>query len=109
MNVKDFFLAINVDLEFTHHSDDRVTVSGRNCEIKEEGILRSEYGSGSTRKKALDNYATAISGKRLVVNAMSLNRREYNIPSLLPKPRVTKKKVAKKKAKKKTSGSRAVR
>lgn len=90
MNVKDFFLAINVEVEFTHHSDDRVTVHGRHCEIKEGGFLRSAYGSGTTRKKALDDYASQLSGKRLVVNATGSDRKEFDVPHLGPKPKTTK-------------------
>lgn len=101
MKIEDFFAAINVELVFTHYDDNRVTVSGRSCETQEGCILRSDYGSGSTRKKALADYAVAISGKRLVVNPRGgCDRREYIVPSLLPKLRVVKKKKAKKKAKK---------
>ena len=101
MNIKDFFTAINVDLEVKPHPDGGFTAHGQYCETLEGAMLRSEWGTGSTRKKALDNYARLISGKRLVVNAMGPARREYNVPSLLPKPRATKKKVAKKKTSRK--------
>lgn len=98
MNVKDFFLAINVEIDITVMTDGIYHAKGRSCETKDDCILKTEYGSGSTRKKALDDYAIKLSGKRLVVNAMGNNRREYDVPSLVPKPRATKKKRSRKKS-----------
>jgi hypothetical protein len=100
MNVKDFFAAINVELEIVALVSGSYDVRGRYCEIKDGCILATNYGRGDTRKKALDDYAANISGKRLVVNAMGPDRKEYDVPNLVPKPR-----VIKKKKKKKTSGS----
>lgn len=90
MNVRDFFEAINVELEVTEIAKGSYRAQGRYCEIKDDCVLIGESGRGATSKQALADYATRISGKRLVVDAMSPNRREFNVPVLGPKPKTTK-------------------
>jgi hypothetical protein len=105
MKIKNFFAAINIDIKITIRPDGVCQASGCSCEIQEGMMLISEWGSGSTPNKALLSYAHQISGRRLIVNAWDkANRKEYDVPILVPKPKtlLKKKKVSKKK---KTSGS----
>ena len=53
-----------------------VCVSLKNCEIKDGGFLISTFGTGYTFDEAVDDYRKIISGKRLVFNAYSPNRKE---------------------------------
>ncbi len=53
------------------------------AEIKGDGFLTSATGSGTTLAKAKKDYCKEIAGKRLVLNAMGEDRREYNIPATL--------------------------
>jgi hypothetical protein len=93
MNVRDFFRMIGVNLEIRIYQDGRCCASGAGCETLKNSILTSDYGVGSTPTKSLADYARLISGKRLVVNAWDrANRKEYDVPNLVPKPRATKKK-----------------
>ncbi len=54
----------------------------RGCEVKSDAILSTKFGNGSTPNKAVRAYAENISGKLLVFNAMSPNRREIVAPAL---------------------------
>lgn len=46
------------------------------------GGLIGEHGNGATPDEALRAYAHAITGKRIAVDAMSNNRREFIVPKL---------------------------
>lgn len=93
MNIRTFFKVIGVNLEIRIYQDGRCCASGASCETLKGGILTSDYGVGSTPAKSLADYARLISGKRLVVHALDVaNRKEYDVPNLVPKPRATKKK-----------------
>jgi hypothetical protein len=53
------------------------------AEVKEWIVLRSEYGNGSIPEDAILNYAREISLKKLVINAMSPDKRkEIEVPRL---------------------------
>lgn len=54
----------------------------KGAETKNGQILTSEAGDGKTEREAIKNYAKAISLKTLVVNAMSADRREIQVPRL---------------------------
>lgn len=94
MNIRAFFKAIGVNLNIRIYPDGRCCADGNSCEIATaRNTLMSEYGVGSTPAKALSDYARLISGKRLVVSAWDVaNRKEYDVPNLVPKPRAIKKK-----------------
>ena len=84
---------IGVNLEIRIYPDGRCCTSGASCETLSGSILTSDYGVGPTPAKALADYARLISGKRLVVNAWDVaNRKEYDVPNLVPKKRILKKK-----------------
>jgi hypothetical protein len=46
-------------------------------------VLCGEFGNGSQPGEAIRNYSKAISGKLLVIDAMSETRREIRVPSLV--------------------------
>jgi len=54
------------------------------CEVGGDGFLRGAYGNGATPEDAITEYAAAISLKRLVVGAYTPERREIDVPRLLP-------------------------
>lgn len=68
-------------------TDDGKTVCNFNefCEIINDGVLIAVCGSGKTKKSADKDLLSQIRGKRIVFNAYSSNRREYNIPDILKK------------------------
>jgi hypothetical protein len=93
MNLKDFFKAINVQLDVRIYPDGRCCADGNACDTLDTGVIRGEYGVGSTPAEALADYARLISGKRLVVSAWDkANRKEYDVPNLVSKRRAAKKK-----------------
>ena len=51
-------------------------------EIKNGGMLVGVCGNGPTPEEAIDGYAKKISGKLLVIDAMSETRREVYAPLL---------------------------
>ena len=52
-------------------------------EVKDGGLLRGEFGNGSTPEEAIDNYAKEIEIKTIVVNAYSdTERKEIEVPRL---------------------------
>jgi hypothetical protein len=54
------------------------------CEVGGDGFLRGEFGNGRTPEEAIADYATAITLKRIVVGAYTPERREIDVPRLLP-------------------------
>ncbi len=63
-------------------SDMRYFAFFRGCEIKSDAVLSTGGGNGGTPNKAVRAYAENISGKLLVFNASSPNRREIVAPAL---------------------------
>lgn len=61
---------------------DRFYAYFKGVEVKDGSLLCSSYGNGRTPMQAAENYILEISGKLLVVNAMSENRREIYAPIL---------------------------
>jgi len=54
----------------------------KDCEVADDHVLRGVYGNGSTPERAMDAYAKAISGQKLVVGAYTAQRREIYAPEL---------------------------
>lgn len=52
------------------------------AEVKQNGMLVSEFGDGATIEEAIESYGRAISGKFLVIRAYSKERKEINVPIL---------------------------
>lgn len=71
--------------ERTHvDSPERFYAHFENAEVKDGIILIGNFGNGHTPKEAIENYAKEISGKLLVIRAMSKkNRREIYVPVLV--------------------------
>lgn len=85
MKVTEYCDILNLQIRLTYYPNQngRWCATFENCEIKEHessGML-SEHGNGKTPADAIANYVSLIRGKRLVVSAMSEERREYNIPA----------------------------
>jgi len=55
----------------------------KNAEVQGTGVLISSYGDGATEADAIKAYAREISGKRLVIDAYSMNRKEIDVPRLV--------------------------
>ena len=60
---------------------DRVTFSLRGLEIKDGGCLVAIYGDKKTLTAAKKDYAKQLCSKRVVMDAMKPDRREYTLPS----------------------------
>ncbi len=84
MNINELADLLGVDLIVRRYPNqhERWTASFEKCETKDGGMLASEYGNGTSPELAIKNYCELISGKVLVFNAMSENRREFNCPKL---------------------------
>lgn len=52
------------------------------AEIAERGCLVGTFGNGQTELDAIDDYARAISGKILAIDAYSKDRRNIDVPIL---------------------------
>ena len=52
-------------------------------EVKKGGILCSAWGAGKSKKQAQNDYASKLAGQTIILNAMTDNRREFNIPDTL--------------------------
>ena len=66
-------------LEVWETVDGIVCVKFQNCEVKGDGVLISEFGRGLTFEDACENYLNEISGKTLVFNSYSGNRKEVTV------------------------------
>lgn len=56
-----------------------VCVKFQNCEVKGAGVLIDTFGRGLTFEDACENYLNEVSGKTLVFNACSENRKEVTV------------------------------
>lgn len=64
-------------LEVWLNADNKVCVAYTNCEVKMGvGFLKTEYGVGNTFYDACEDYFDRISGKTLVFDSQSPNRKE---------------------------------
>lgn len=50
------------------------------CEVMDNGLLVGAHGNGETEAEAIADYAAAISGRRLAVNAYLPTRYEIDVP-----------------------------
>jgi len=62
----------------------RYYASFEHVEIGGDGFLRGEFGNGRTPDEAIANYAAVITLKHIVVEAYTPERREIDVPRLLP-------------------------
>lgn len=72
--------------EINPHAPDGATVwhvCFPKTETKTDGILRSAFGTGSTKAMARIDYANEIRGKLLVLNAYKSSRRSFLVPVYL--------------------------
>lgn len=89
MDLGSYADALNLQLRITRYSNQggRYVARFEDCETKDgpdDGCLSSTYGSGGTATHAVDDYATKLRGKILVVDATSKERRrEYLVPKTL--------------------------
>jgi hypothetical protein len=59
----------------------RWIASFQHVEIMEGGMLRSASGNGETPEAAVADYARIIAGHRLVCNAYTSDRKEFQAPN----------------------------
>ena len=88
MNITEYadILNLNIEINYYHNQNNRWSANFGSSEIKDNSssaILKSEYGTGKSPREAIEDYLNLISGKVLVINAMSDNRREYMVPDNL--------------------------
>lgn len=60
----------------------RFFASFKGTEVKGDRVLTGVYGDGNTPDAAAADYAKSISLTRIVVDAMTKNRREIDVPRL---------------------------
>lgn len=60
----------------------RFYASFPNVERKDNSILRSEFGDGTTEEEAIAAYATRLSGQLLVIDAYRPSRKDIVAPIL---------------------------
>lgn len=83
MTLEEFCQVLDLELVVRMRSHDRTWIASlKGAEVMENGMLVSEYGDSTRPDWALRDYAKKISGKRIVVNAMTESRKEYNVPEL---------------------------
>lgn len=87
MNIYDYADALNLEIKLLRYpcQSNRWTARFDGTETKRDlndGCLTSTYGNGESPQQALFDYAQKITGKILVVGAMSETRRQYNVPAL---------------------------
>lgn len=85
MRIEEFAKANSLEMRIGERDDGRLPrfyASFRHAEVKKGSFLVGEYGDGDTKKEAIRNYATTISGKLLVINAYGKDRREIKVPRL---------------------------
>ena len=66
-----------IKLSVSHNAPNRHFACFPNVQLKKDGMLVSETGNGPTPEAAIDDYAKKISGRLLVIDAMSETRREF--------------------------------
>ena len=61
----------------------RLYASFENTELINDGLLIRAYGNGDTEKEAIDDYASRISNRIIVVNAYRENRHKIVVPEVI--------------------------
>ncbi len=86
MTIEEFANMYNLTMEIRERhprdTDDRFYAHFERAEVMRGGCLIGEYGNGRTEEDAIENYAVAISGKRLAIGAYTAERREIQVPVL---------------------------
>lgn len=82
VTLEQFAEIIGVDIELRRYAgqNGRWSAQLERTEVKDGGCLVGAYGDGASPQSAMANYATRLAGQRIVVNAYSDNRREFNVP-----------------------------
>lgn len=83
MTLEDYMDAINVGLVVRRYANqsNRWMAEFEDCEIMEDGCLRSGYGDGHSASEAISAYIDNIRGRRIVINATGgVRRREFDVP-----------------------------
>lgn len=62
--------------------NDRFYAHFKRGEIKDSGCLIGVHGNGPSVEEAILDYAKAISGRILVINALTRSRKEIQVPQL---------------------------
>lgn len=82
-SIEDFAEEHNLVMQITEREDPKwFNTEGRfyahfkSCEVSKGNFLHSISGDGRTPDEAVSNYAKLISQKRLIIDAMSKNRRD---------------------------------
>ena len=88
MKLTEYCDALNVELRITYYpvQAGRWTAAIDGAEIKDKpdsGVLASTYGNGKSPELAAIDYVQKITGKIIVLNAMSYRRREFTVPKAL--------------------------
>ncbi|MHA2031590.1 MAG: hypothetical protein ACW99Q_19610 [Candidatus Kariarchaeaceae archaeon] len=84
MNLKDLATVVEQPLKI-EKKDGIWYVRIGFLEIIKGGLLVSAYGRGTTKALAIHDYVTDIQGKRVVVDAMKVTRREFRLPTIMSK------------------------
>ncbi len=82
MTIMEYADAIDKEIVITYYPNQGTRFSAHfdNAETKDDMILSSVFGSGSTPALALKDYAGKIAGKTLVFNATTDRRQTFRVP-----------------------------
>ena len=85
MNIEDYADCINVEIVVRRYDNqnNRWIAEFDHCEVKGDGVLIGTHGNGSTPQEAVQAYIDQIRGKCIVLNAGSVRRREFIVPTNL--------------------------
>jgi len=95
VSIFDFADICGLDLDCRQRDDGVILAVFSRAEVKDGACLSSSYGRSdawgqnpglSRLNRALRDYARRIQGRRLVLNAFGINRREINVPNRLHVP-----------------------
>lgn len=89
MSIEEFAETHDLVMEIHERTDkdglDRYYAHFEDAEVSDSNFLIGAYGNGKTPEEAVVNYAEEISGKMIVVDAMSDKRRNIIVPILVSK------------------------
>lgn len=88
VNFYDFLdiIGSNLIIKRYNNQNERWTCSieyGEIKDFKESSIISATYGDGKNPKEAICDYINKIQGKLLVIDPVSKDRKEYNVPNNL--------------------------
>lgn len=74
---------VNLEVKYLPKRENRKWICRfDNTEVKGDGVLIGKYGDGDSPDEAINDYATSIAGKTIVLNAYG-NRKEFKVPASL--------------------------